>query len=190
MTKSATSYAQGIFRSKDLTCFYSGVKLHTDVPAKDQLRLTVEHLIPTCNSAQGNHHIRHNMVPAAGFINTMIGNAPLAIKFGLKKHLSGLAFHPSLNDAELVKTIKACAKIYLDQFYLHKHHFWSWRAFQGKGNECAKVKTRKQRELYEAYYKLLLPEEIQVGAYTKWEEREGFGPRKILDWRKLMVDTA
>ncbi len=163
---------KGHFRTDDLTCFYTGIKLRTKAHDVQALKASIEHLVPQNSKTQASLGFRKNMVPCANQINAMVGNAPLVVKYALKEFFKGFAFHPTLSDKDLGKTIKAATTIFLGPYKNHGHYVWAWNAYQGKKNISDNLRLVRKRELYDAYMLLLTEEEIAIEAYTKWDLEE------------------
>lgn len=163
--------AVGYFESKDLRCFYTGLPLITCVNNHHPLTASLEHLVPVCSIFLDQHNMPINIVPAATLFNSLVGNAPLSVKFGLKAFLETFTVHPALDEMSVVAIYKKAVQKYLNQFKRHGQFFWSWSNYQGKKNESETTHLFKKLELYKRYLALLTEEELAIGAYIKWKKK-------------------
>jgi len=160
--------AKALFRSNSLTCFYSGIKLRTDQGDSHGLKASIEHLVPVSTIKQGVHGIKKNKVPCATCINSMIGNAPLVVKYALKDFFKTFTFHPALNDKDIVAIMKHTVSIFLEDYKIHGMVVWSWHEYLGKKKLSKNIRLERKRELYADYLLLLTEEEMSIEAYKKW----------------------
>ena len=161
--------AKGCFRTDDMTCFYSGIKLRTEADDKLGLKASVEHLVPMCTKNQAYLGMQNNKVPCATVINQMIGSAPLSVKFALKDFFKGFTFHPAMSDKAIVDMMKYTMSIFLNDYQIHGMYVWTWKEYTGKKNVSDAKRLERRRELYDAYILLLTEEEKAIGAYKKWD---------------------
>jgi hypothetical protein len=88
---------------------------------------SVEHLYPKSNGGCKIVSKRQNLVIAAAFINSLVGNAPFRVKLGLKKELSKVKFFPGVSRETKYTVYKAFALAYLSTFKVDGVPLYPWQ---------------------------------------------------------------
>lgn len=160
-----------VHRRFDYVCFYTGIQCARP-GQKEGLQATVEHILP--QSSVKFFNLVHpelseeerlaiwqlsyfNKVTAASFMNVIVGNAPLKIKYGLKDYLATLT--PPNASNQIIKMFYKHRTIeYLHQYKIPSAHNtpypWFWKSIQN--NDILRMK------LFEKYVNLLTNEEKKL----------------------------
>lgn len=146
-------------------CFYSGLQLirlnsptvQDDAPKA--IRYSREHLLPKTVMRKRKVQARHT-VPASTLINSLVGSAPIKVKFALKEHFKTIYYLDSLSDIALRQTLEHIVKGFLGQYRVHGLYPWNWDG--GKQNRISK---EERREIYDALLDLLTEEEKEFRLY-------------------------
>jgi len=110
------------FQNTELSvCFYSGLDLFKIKDAK----CSIEHLIPQSILPSGYKSLDVNIVAADSKINQLVGCAPLAIKFALKKYLSKLEII-TLPYEKLLDVHRGQTELFLSQYKIDRVYPWDW----------------------------------------------------------------
>jgi len=143
-------------------CFYTGLPLTKNKKHKpDPLGFSLEHLISKVLDKERQLPLDKNIVPCCRLINSMIGDAPLKVKFALKEHFKTVIFMPNMPKSLLIKTINNLTCIFLKNYKYKNYYPWEWNNLKNNNN--------KRIMVYKAYLDLLTVEELNSGYYKKWE---------------------
>ncbi len=146
-------------------CFYSGlelIRLHSPTVQGDApkaIRYSCEHLLPKTLMRKRKVQATRNTVPASTLINSLIGAAPIRVKFALKEHLKNNEFE-SLSNVPLREKMETTVKDFLNQYKVHELFPWEWAG----GKQKAHTKAQR-KEIYRALLDLLTEEEKEFRLY-------------------------
>ena len=146
-------------------CFYSGLKLirlnsptvQDDAPKA--IRYSREHLLPRTVMRKRKVKARH-IVPASTLINSLVGAAPITVKFALKEHFKTIDYLDSLGDIALRQTREHIVKRFLDRYRVHSLYPWNW-----DGGKLNRISKEERKEIYTALLDLLTEEEKEFRLY-------------------------
>jgi len=150
-------------RSTYSTCFYTGVKLIDDT-------YSVEHLVSQDALRKIHKFVKRdqwNLVASHRDINSVLGNAPLTVKFAVKEFLSTVTIFPGLDDEKKIQAYAFAATQYMEIYRVNGVMPWRWQSKVFKKNVSKADQKIKRAELRTAYMALLTKEEIELGAYIK-----------------------
>lgn len=157
------------FFFKSNICFYTGLELakcrkEAETGTWKRIHKTLEHLLPQASIKEaGTGHYPMffrviNEVPCAQFMNVLVGNAPLKVKFALKAHLAKFTVFPKMSIDNKIEAYTAVARAFLEGFKVHGQYPWQFKT-------CRNAERRKEMRM--AYMSLLTAEEIALGAFVK-----------------------
>ena len=144
-----------LIKHRGTKCFYTGLTCVISTIEKDRdnpLRASREHLVA---KSICNLHIDNNTVVAAAGINSIVGRAPLAVKFHIKKSLVNYIKNEIANYTESDEIYRSCKSRTLNilkRFKVNGSYPWEWDQFTGA----------KRAELFYEYSLLLTHEEKQL----------------------------
>lgn len=162
-------------------CFYTGEELSaygTQQYQKESYYLTYEHLVPK-SRANGANFSQHSPLPnfprrttcvnkvyAASKINNIVGEAPLKVKFALKKYLSGITILPHPDIKVRMRAWSKLSKSFMRRYKVCGVWPWHWskhRYSKGDIQSHTPEKLNERREKARKHYMdLLTLEEIQL----------------------------
>jgi len=139
------------------TCFYTGVTLVQK--QNNPWHVTIEHLVPQHTTKEG---IDRNLVFAAACVNSMVGHAPLRVKFELKNELcSGkLVFFPKMDHNKRADQTKKFIKGFLSKFCVKGSNNYPW-------NFYCETNMDLRSKLHKIYWELLTEEEQELVRRSK-----------------------
>lgn len=146
-------------------CFYSGlqlIRLHSRTVQDDApkaIRYSREHLLPKTLMRKRKVEADGHTVPASTLINSLVGIAPIRVKFALKDHLRNMDFE-ALSDITLRQKIETAVKDFLNQYKVHELYPWEWAGGKQKSHTKA-----QRKEIYSALLTLLTDEEKEFRLY-------------------------
>ncbi len=146
-------------------CFYSGlqlIRLHSSTVQGDApkaVRYSREHLLPKTLMKKRKLEARHT-VPASTLINSLVGTAPIKVKFALKEHFKTIDGLDTLTNIALRQAIEDIVREFLGQYRVHDLYPWNWYG----GRQKAHTKTQR-KEIYQAMLDLLTDEEKEFRLY-------------------------
>lgn len=148
--------------SLSYSCFYTGLpllRLNESMTRNSQpLAYSTEHLLSKTMIRKRKLLVDNNTVPASALVNSIVGNAPLKVKYALKAHFAGLR-PPSLQVEYLIPFLKVEAMGFLSRYKIHKRYPWEW---SNKG-----LTKKHRKEVYNALLALLSDEEKEYTLYKK-----------------------
>jgi hypothetical protein len=149
---------KNFFNRHGSICFYTGINCVVG-DANSVLSASREHLVPQKRRCKAK--IKNNIVVAASQINSVIGNAPLKVKYMIKKEIR--EFIKTLpEDMTDVKKIRKCCNEINEIFdELRVFGYLPWEVYNGSD-------ATEKRVLHRVYNDLLTPEEQWVifGGYN------------------------
>lgn len=145
-------------------CFYTGKALKKfksqEARNKHAWHLTKEHLLSKALYKNQKGRLRVlSLVPCAFFVNSLIGNAPLKVKFALKEHLASIVVFPL--DYGLTDIYTQIIETFLAQYSKYGTKCWMWKGYNGSKNENLSIAAlnRRRQRLKDMYTSLLTSEE-------------------------------
>lgn len=143
-------------------CFFTGLPLEQSKGPQERggepLMCSQEHLISktllrkrkVVMSNKGHGRGGINLVHASALVNSIVGHAPIKVKFALKKHFEGIEFL-SMDKEYLRKTLRSILKDFFNSYRVHGLYPWEWNV--------GKLTKTERKEVYEALLTLLTDEE-------------------------------
>lgn len=150
-------------RKNFLTCFYTGLSLDAETRS-------VEHLVPQNvlrKVKMPTNNWKWNIVGAHRQINYKAGDAPLAVKFAMKKFLSEIIIFPGMSPEKQIESYMFAATAFINLYRIDDVLPWRFKTKTFK--KCVSKSDQKniRAKLQIAYMELLTKEEIELGAYIK-----------------------
>lgn len=155
MSEKSIRRVKNFYKRRGTVCFYTGINCTVeDGQSNSDLAASKEHLVP--RARQYRKPIKNNIVVAARSINNTIGNAPLKVKYMLKKDLTEFVKTLPVDMPDLKKIRKCSKKVneIFDQFRVLG--ILPWEAYNGIEDET------ERKLLRSVYVELLTPEERWV----------------------------
>lgn len=146
--------------SRKVQCFYSGETL--DTKSRDA---TIEHLLSVKVAKIQN--TKFNLVPAHNRLNSVVGHAPLVVKYRVRDELRSLVMFPGLSEKQRILAFQNAAVQILDSYRISGIRVWEWKHKKFSPNTPKEVSGKIIAKLKKAYRELLTEEEIRIGAYVE-----------------------
>lgn len=148
------------------TCFYTGMRMKFRVEHGNPMMATTEHLVSSSYHKKMERGIEKNLVLACAFINTLVGNAPLRVKYQIRETIRNLNVLPILTEEQLIAMYSKIAQDILKSYRIEGINVlpWNW-------NAC---RDRKYREKLKArFYEILTDEEkILFDKYNSYKQKK------------------
>lgn len=148
-------------------CFFTGVYL-TSVDTDDKMRASIEHLVPPPKDRKDRYKRKlydapWNLVWACAHANSLLGNAPLVVKYAFKRFCEENAeFEPKMDNKKLAGHIGRLYSKFIVQYQVKCGNKrgtdfpWRWKCYTKP--EQHPIRAR----LYVRYAQMLTTEEKQL----------------------------
>ncbi len=142
---------------KNPVCFYTGIEILHNCNSK--YSRSVEHIVSKSslryvkNNSNLKFFLRLNTVTCLKIINTILGNSPLKVKYGLKEYLSKISVFPNLTYLEKCEVYEKLTREYINKYKVNNVYPWNWYTVKCK---------ESRKKLFKKYWRLLTEEEKQL----------------------------